>query len=309
MTSRFLKFNTKEKAWEEVSNSKDIAGQDMTGLHNYFLNLFLTFGVDRSSSVLHLQISPMAARDKCGHALRFANRLKCKKNAAVMVRQKSQSNTSAAPAPGIISPTSSLSPTAVGLNAVAAAAATHSQSALGADASQLSEQKQPQQSLVQLHSQMEQQQPQASAAQRLIFSELLKRYDTMWGASHIQALAGLHTSASPSTAAAAASFLRAAAAAGTLVPAPSGTPQTLMHPLGVSADTQHSVGTDAGLGGHATVTSASPAAAPVATTAPTSAPDSINAGGSRSSPTGDHTRKATLDDLCSLLLAAKNTSS
>jgi hypothetical protein len=239
---------------------------------------------------VYFQISPMAARDKCGHALRFANRLKSKKNAAAVVstQQKFLSIISEAPASGIISPTSSLSPPA--LATAAATVASHTQS------------QQHQQSLVQLRSQLEQQQqqPQANAAQRLIFGELLKRYDTMWGAPHLQALAGLHASASPASAAAAASFLRAAA--GTLAPAPAGTPQTLMRPLGAPTPAE----IDAGFGGHANVTSASPVVAPVAATAPTSAPDSINAVSSVSSPRGDHARKPTLDDLCSLLLAAKN---
>jgi hypothetical protein len=293
-TARFLKFNTKEKVWEEVSK---LEGHYRAAL--FTPNLFLTIGVRLSSPALHLQISPMAARDKCGHALRFANRLKSKKNEESLVtQQKSPSNTSQVPAPGIISPTPSLSPTRV---AAAATLLSHSQAALGADASQLPGQQQQQQSLVQLHSQLEQQQqqqhqqPQTSAtAQRIIFGELLKRYDTMWGASHIQALAGLHASASPSTAAAAASFLRAAAAAGSLVP-PAGTPHSLMHPLGAPAAAQHSSGTNAGLGGPATATVASPAVAAVAVTAPPSAPGSINV----------HARKATLDDLCSLLLVAK----
>jgi hypothetical protein len=259
---------------------------------------------------LHLQISPMAARDKCGHALRFANRLKSKKNAAAMfTQQKSPFNTSLTPAPGIISPTRSLSPT--GVAAAVVTIASHSQSALGADASQLpGQQQQQQQSLVQLHSQLEQQPPNSAAAKHMIFGELLKRYDTMWSASHIQALAGLHASASPATAAAAASFLRAAAAAGTLLP-PAATPQSLMHPSGAPVAAQHSLGTNAGLVGPATATVAYPAVAPVAAAASPSAPDSSNiqatgAAGSVSSPNGDHVRKPTLDDLCSLLLVAKN---
>ena len=58
-TSRFLKYNAKEKVWEEVSCLFWDSRWDGT-----IMPVFLTC----PTSLDRLQISPMAARDKCGHA-------------------------------------------------------------------------------------------------------------------------------------------------------------------------------------------------------------------------------------------------
>ena len=133
----------------------------------------------------------------------------------------------------------------------------------------------------------------------------------MWGASHhIQALAGLHASSSPATAA---DFLCAAAAAGTYVPAHAASLQPLLPrpPIGQStADVGESEMSIEASPASASITAT--AAVPIVVSGSATAFDTNDGVGDgmqnigAGSPRGvdHHARKPTLDDLCSLLLTA-----
>lgn len=140
-SSRFLKFNTLEKVWEEIS--------------------------------------PMAARDKCGHALRFANRNKTKGKNAVGMR--------VAPETASLLKTSNSTSTVV--SACNSSAASSSQAPSPAPprvasppsmpALQLFQQQQQaaQSTMPPLQLSQQQQQEAALAA--------LKRYDSLWNAARV----------------------------------------------------------------------------------------------------------------------------
>ncbi|CAB9529166.1 expressed unknown protein [Seminavis robusta] len=277
-TSRFLKFNPKEKVWEEIS--------------------------------------PMAARDKCGHALRFANRLKSKKKHSAA---QERATATLAAAPGVVTPSMSSSPTSTSLAAVKPSSATTGASAAAAKLPPLVGQAAAapvaqavfgapqggQQALQIPASLLQQHQPSAqhsvtNTQHQLIWGELLKRYDTMWNSTQIPTLAGLQQHLVPSpVSAAAANLIRAAAAAHPIAPAPA----QQLPPLMVAAVPQSAPAPGSaapanveGVAGSSSILSGfglGPAAAPAAGS-PTPATGVVN-----------QTRKPTLDDLCSILLAAK----
>lgn len=165
-SSRFLKFNTKEKVWEEIS--------------------------------------PMAARDKCGHALRFANRVKVKGKNALGMRLAPET----AGMFGLAVPSSlqQLSSTVSSSSASSSSRNSPSQSPAGPSPSPgvqgpvtavapVVVPPMPQLQHQQQYQHQQHQQRLASAAtvgatggalqQREMWGDLLNRYDTMWNAASI----------------------------------------------------------------------------------------------------------------------------
>lgn len=148
-TSRFLKYNAKEKVWEEIS--------------------------------------PMAARDKCGHALRFANRLKNKAS-----KKKTETQEYAAPvnvAPSASAATSSGSSSVASVSksvSPSLVSTTSSSAAAPSTAATLSLSMTPATTTTTTQAAL---QP-APAPQQHIWGELAKRYNSMWNATQIPALTG-----------------------------------------------------------------------------------------------------------------------
>ena len=148
-SSRFLKFNTQEKVWEEIS--------------------------------------PMAARDKCGHALRFANRNKSKGKNATGMRVAPETASLLRSSPSMVS----------ACNSSAASSAQAPSPAPPRVASPPSTSTMTMPSTMptlQLLQQQQQQQASQSAMPQLQLSQqqhqeaalaALKRYDSLWNAARI----------------------------------------------------------------------------------------------------------------------------
>lgn len=165
-TSRFLKFNPKEKMWEEIS--------------------------------------PMAARDKCGHALRFANRTKSKAS------KKKTSDAQEYAAPGAVAAsTSAAGPTSAmvmqnaavapstgvplatalpPLSATVPIAATPAVGGAPAPISTAAALNSVAQQVLQNAAATATTAP-ASVHSQQLWGELAKRYNSMWNATQIPALA------------------------------------------------------------------------------------------------------------------------
>lgn len=298
-TSRFLKFNPKKKMWEEIS--------------------------------------PMAARDKCGHALRFANRTKSKSSkkktcdaqeyaAPAAVSASSSTASAAGSASTMVIPNAAVAPGAVPLAAAvpptlaSATASVTTAPAVGAPApiSPAAAFNSVAQQVLQNAAATATTAPTSVHSQQL-WGELAKRYNSMWNATQIPALAqagGLRAAptaaniAAPApvlggTSSAAITALAAAAAVrsnpsllASLTAATAPSAATTAPSLAASAATAAAAAANA-MRSQALLNAVAAAASSAASTAPAA------------TATAPHPRRRpTLDDLCSILnteqLYAKN---
>ena len=207
-TSRFLKYNTKENVWEEVRTVHSSFGGLCMCWLCLLLHPFLASSLQTPVShcpsltfswtvcVASSQISPMAARDKCGHALRFANRNKSKGKNAVGMRLAPETaalvGLRVSVAPSLSSSTVS---TSHSTSSTTATPTSHAPSPVPAAVTTSMPQLQQQQAAMVAAANQHSRNHHtttggAQAQQRELWGELLQRYDTMWSAARIPVVPG-----------------------------------------------------------------------------------------------------------------------